>query len=367
MNFDLPTSTSTELGRERVLIALGSGLAHEINNLLSAIIMLVDLWSGRNSSDRDRELLGMVGESARKGVALVRQLHGLARATGGVSTPFQARHLLVDVARFAEAAFAPPISVEVDFSPDLRLLEADPIPVYIALLELCQISRRRLPAGGVVALAVRNVEVDGLAAAMRSGLLQGAYLAIELTVAAGSAKVSEEERATVAALGDFAEIIAGEELDETLRVYFRADREPVGSIEPARSAIARVGHGELILIAEPSAIVGDAMARALEGHSYETLIARDGAEALALFARHSPTVALVIVGSGLRFLDGPDWVLAARHLKENVPALLLHGEEALPGAAELAPKARLLKKPFSLADLLTAVSASLASAKTFGS
>ncbi len=346
---------ASESGRSEAFAALAGGLVHDLNNLLSATVMLVDLLGASCKVERDRALLSSVEESAQRGVALVRQLLWLARGSEEKGTLFQPRYLLLDVARMIQATFPPEISVASQFPQDLWLLQSDPFQVYRAFLELCQAARGQVSGGGKLSLAARNELLDEVAAAMRPGLAAGPHLVLEVTASSVGGKFSASAAAVFAASGAVAEVAAIAGGGQVFRLYLPAAPIPAEVKKP--TGAPKPGGGELVLVVEGDAAVRQALAGVLERHSYRTLAAADGAEAVALFAQSSATIALVVVGTGLRFLDGPAVVRALRRLREDVPVVATGGADELaawPQEPTLVAEA-VLAKPFTVPDLLAAV------------
>jgi CheY-like chemotaxis protein len=77
--------------RARALAALAGVISHDLNNVLSAVLMAVDLLETICTREREREILSAVEESAKRGIALNLRLLRLARgewpATGEGAPP----------------------------------------------------------------------------------------------------------------------------------------------------------------------------------------------------------------------------------------------------------------------------------------
>lgn len=64
--------------------------------------------------------------------------------------------------------------------------------------------------------------------------------------------------------------------------------------------------------------VGPITQRTLERYGYKTLYARNGAEAIALFARHDPPVDLVLTDMAMPIMDGPATIIALRRIRPDI-------------------------------------------------
>ncbi len=338
---------SSPAGRSDAFSALAGGLAHELNNLLSAVVMSVDLLEGVCATERDRLILGSVGESARRGVGLVRQLLWLARGEEAAEILFQPRHLLLDVERMIQATLPPRIVVASNFAPDLWLLRGDPFGFYRALLDVCLAAPTWLPGQGELKLGAHNARVDEMVAASRPGLTAGPHVVLEVAIQGGSFPAAAVP--LLKACGGLAE-----DAGQVLRVYLPAAGTPP-EVETVPACPVLGGAGELILVVEGDAAVRQAMAGVLEKHSYRTLTACDGAEAVALFARAPETVAAGVAGTGLRCLEAPGVCRAVWHLRAGVPAVAAGTETELAAWPAGDAAQALLVKPFTTQELLAAL------------
>jgi CheY-like chemotaxis protein len=345
-------SVERESGKGEAIAVLAGGLAHELNNLLSATLMMVDLLSEGRCAEADRPLLTAVGESSRRGVGLVRQLLWLARG-GEQESRFQVLYVLTDLLRMAQATFPPAVAVSGDLASDLWMLAGDPSRVYRLLLSLCGEAKARLAGGGRLTLSARNERLDEVAAAQRPGLAAGPYVRIEVGTDRGGGDLAAPEALRLLPAGGFVETRGLPEGGRVFRLFLPAF-EAVPDEAGAPVAADASGEGRLVLVAEGHPAVRQAMAAVLERGSFRVLAAADGAEAVALFARDPGAVAAVVVGTGLAFLDPPAVVRAVRRLREGVAALATGGAEELAAWPELALQAR-LTKPFTGPQLLAAV------------
>ena len=79
--------------------SLASGIAHDLNNVLTPIVGAAQLlpMTLPNLDDRSRRLLNMLVESSKRGSGLVKQILTFARGLNGERTTIQARHILTEI------------------------------------------------------------------------------------------------------------------------------------------------------------------------------------------------------------------------------------------------------------------------------
>ncbi len=153
-------SRRLRLGRLESLAALAGGITHELNNLAASATMSAQLLERYCSDAGSREVLASLDDLARRLQHAGRQLHWLARGVAGEPTVFQPQYLLADLQKLVRVAFPPSITVITRYPPDLWPLAGEPLLVFQLLLSLCLEARDHLPAGGTLALAARNEEIE---------------------------------------------------------------------------------------------------------------------------------------------------------------------------------------------------------------
>ena len=158
---------------------LAAGIAHDLNNILTPIMMAVPLMRGWAPSEEADKILEMIEQNASRGASLVRQLTDYARGTGGAQQRMEVGDLLKEIGRFVQAAFPKNIEFRVEAEPGLPAIRADGTQIYQVLLNLCVNARDAMPSGGSLRLGART-RVVGTAAGEPPPLPPGTYL--ELTV-----------------------------------------------------------------------------------------------------------------------------------------------------------------------------------------
>jgi len=93
---------------------LAGGIAHDLNNVLSPILMAVGLLRRQISDARGRRILDTLDTSAQRGADMVRQILTFARGAEGERVPLQPAHLIREMQKIAEETFPKSISVRAD-------------------------------------------------------------------------------------------------------------------------------------------------------------------------------------------------------------------------------------------------------------
>jgi PAS domain S-box-containing protein len=93
--------------RMESLGTLASGIAHDLNNILTPVLSTAQLLQMKfpSASERDRQLLKMLEVNAKRGAALVKQVLSFARGVEGEHTVLQIRHLIQEIQQIIQETF----------------------------------------------------------------------------------------------------------------------------------------------------------------------------------------------------------------------------------------------------------------------
>ncbi|MBS2024553.1 MAG: PAS domain S-box protein, partial [Deltaproteobacteria bacterium] len=136
---------------------LAGGIAHDLNNVLTPIIVSIDMLRMQQELDPVvLETLETVEASAVRGADMVRQVLSFARGVDGKRLAVHPADLIRDVARIAKDTFPKDISIGVTVATDVRALAGDPTQLHQALLNLAVNARDAMPAGGFLTFEAEN-------------------------------------------------------------------------------------------------------------------------------------------------------------------------------------------------------------------
>ncbi len=354
--------------------ALASGIAHDLNNVFTPILMSSHLLGDPIDDAMRARMLAILKTSARRGADMVKQVLTFTRGGEDGMGLVQVRHLIVELAKMMRETFPHNIRIQTDVPPDLWLVRADATQIYQILMNLCINSRDAMPGGGLLRVEARNLELDPAGAAAQNAR-RGPHVC--LTVADNGAGMSAEVRrrifepffttkevgkgtglglstvmTLVKAHSGIVEVQSEAGAGTSIEVLLPADRaqiaESAGEMKEAPD-----GHGELILVADDESAIREILKNTLEAHNYGVLLAEDGAEALALYATHREKIALVITDLAMPVLDGYATIRALRKINRDVKWIAVSGL-AEPNEREQLPSegGAVLGKPYSQDKLL---------------
>src|SRR5262249_10246743 len=137
---------------------LAGGIAHDLNNALTPVLMTIDLLQLQYPAESDT--LEAISRSAGHAADMVRQLLTFARRHDGRRTPEQPRQLLAGIETIVRNTFPKSIDVQLRVASNLPAVLGDATQLNQVLLNLCVNARDAMPDGGTLALEAAVTHVD---------------------------------------------------------------------------------------------------------------------------------------------------------------------------------------------------------------
>lgn len=360
---------------------LAGGIAHDLNNVLTPILMSIELLRQHVKDPKGQKILDMVGKSARRGAEMVRQVLSFARGAEGKPVEVQMAHLVRDLTRIIEETFPKSVRVSISLPPEgAWLVMADPTQLHQVLINLCVNARDAMPLGGHISLSVENLWLDENAAAANLDAKPGPYLKIEVLdtghgipdsiidkifdpffttkeVGKGTGLGLSTSLAIIRSHGGFIRVQSEPGAGASFRCYLPAIPDVGQSNRSELTQPIRHGAGETILVVDDEPAIREVACRTLSAHGYQVLLAADGSEAVSLFVKHRDAVSLVLTDLLMPVMDGPATIEVIRLLKPSIKIIASGGipqtdHESLAADAYL-------QKPYASRALLETVSGQL--------
>jgi signal transduction histidine kinase len=158
---------------------LTGGVAHEFNNLLTAVLGSLELLSRTQREERQQRWVQTAVTAAKRGAVLTQQLLAYARKQFLAPAPTHIPTAVAAVMELIRGTLGSRIVLTVDFAAETWLARADPAQLELALLNLVVNARDAMPSGGRLTLSTRNVTGGSLG--LPGELEPGDYVCLSVT------------------------------------------------------------------------------------------------------------------------------------------------------------------------------------------
>ena len=140
---------------------LAGGIAHDLNNVLSPILMSVEMLQSDELIEKNGEpWLSIIRENTTRGANLIKQVLTFARGAEGERISVQLRHLVKDLIKVLRETLPKTINVKFNVAPELETISGDPTQIHQVLMNLAVNARDAMPDGGMLTIMAQNITLD---------------------------------------------------------------------------------------------------------------------------------------------------------------------------------------------------------------
>jgi len=356
---------------------LAGGIAHDLNNMLTPIMMSIELLKLYTDNTQERSsILETIDISCRRGADLVRQVLTFARGLNGQRIALRLRTVSEELQGLMNETFPRNIKIVTQVPSDLWPITGDPTQIHQMLLNLAVNARDAMPQGGALTISAANIVLDAHHLGTSHETHIGRYVRIQVidtgigippelserifepffttkAVGKGTGFGLATVHTIVKSHGGFISVESAVGQGTTFTVHLPADRAlRVASAQPFPSNLPR-GNGELVLVVDDEASIRTITQKTLETFGYKVITANDGAEAVALYTQQSQQIALVLTDMMMPVMDGATAIPLLKKINASVRIIAISGMEVPPSTR--ASVCDFLPKPFSAPNLLRMV------------
>jgi PAS domain S-box-containing protein len=359
---------------------LAGGIAHDLNNVLTPIMLSVEVLKDCVHDADGREVLETLISSAERGSEMVRQVLTFARGSGGKRVPVSTLEVLEGVERIMRDALPKNVGCTLrhatppSHTEPYQLL-GDPTQLHQVFMNLCVNARDAMPLGGKLTLALDTVVLDQTCTTLSPDARPGRYVRVTVIDTGQGISPEVQERmfepffttkelgrgtglglsttmAIVKSHGGFLTVVSGVGQGTSFGVYLPANLGASAAEAPAKQARLPRGSGELVLVVDDEPAIHVVTKRTLERYGYRVVQALDGIAAVETFRREHADIAAVLTDMAMPGMDGPALVAA---LKAFDPHVRIIGASGYPSPHLLEGLNHFIAKPFTAEMLLQAV------------
>jgi PAS domain S-box-containing protein len=357
---------------------LAGGIAHDLNNVLSPILMAIDMLRLKTTDEASRKWLDVLRTNAERGGNMVRQVLSFARGVEGERVSLQPKHLIKEMVKILRETLPKSIEISFHIPNDLWIISADATQMHQVLMNLCVNARDAMPEGGSISIKAENALVDENYARMHLEAKPGRFVMISVSDTGPGMSPEIQSRifepffttkemtkgtglglstalTIVKSHGGFINVYSELHKGSQFTLYLPAVDTPGAIDAAALQTNLPLGRGELILVVDDEESIREITRGTLETFGYKVLTAADGTEALAVYADKKNEIAAVLTDMVMPFMDGPATIRALQRMNPQVRIIAASGLGAGQRAGEgaLEGVSVFLNKPYTAEKLLT--------------
>ena len=360
---------------------LAGGIAHDLNNVLSPILMAIDMLQLKATDDTSRKWLEVLRTNAERGGNMVRQVLSFARGVEGERVALQPKHLIKEIVQILRETLPKSVEISYHLPDELWIISADATQMQQVLMNLFVNARDAMPEGGSISIKAENTFVDENYARMHIDAKVGRFVVIAVSdtgpgmspeiqsrifepffttkeMSKGTGLGLSTALTIVKSHGGFINVYSELHKGSQFALYLPA-LDASGTAESGTvQTDLPLGNGELILVVDDEESIREITRGTLETFGYKVLTASDGTEALAIYADRKSEIAVVLTDMVMPFMDGAATIRALQRINSQVKIIAASGLTAglISGESSLEGVKVFLSKPYTAEKLLKALS-----------
>jgi two-component system cell cycle sensor histidine kinase/response regulator CckA len=357
---------------------LAGGVAHDFNNMLTAILGNIQLALESIPSDSpDYSLLTEIEKAATRATSLTRQLLTFSRRQPLERRTIDLNGAINELSQMLRRIISEDVEIAIRPAPGLAPIYADPAQIQQVVMNLAVNARDAMPNGGRLLIATHEMILDELDCRNYPWARPGRYAQLVVRDTGSGIDVDTQQRmfepffttkepGKGTGLGlsvvygiikqheGFVQVTSRAGHGTTFTIFLPSPAVALGIAMPELPPPVRGGN-ETILVAEDESSLRHLASTVLERLGYTVLLAEDGLEAVNLFNANQSRIDLVILDLVMPRFGGRDALDRMRLIRPDLRALFVTGYDDDAGRSlgvyAPIPGTTLLQKPYRV-DML---------------
>jgi PAS domain S-box-containing protein len=369
--------------RMEAIGTLAGGVAHDFNNILTAILGYTGLLKKTAKDEAVQRAADVMEKAAKRGAVLTQQLLGFARKGKNESAPVDLAAIVEEVIALLQRTIDKSVVMRHTGSPSPVVVIGDPGQLQQVVLNLAVNARDAMPDGGELTIDTSIVVLGEDECRRRTGTSPGSYA--RLAVTDTGCGITEEVRRRIfepffttkalgkgtgmglamvygivqnhgGAIGVQSEIGRG----TTVEILLRHAAEVTSLEAPRRSARSASGAGRVLVVDDEDG-VRQVAADILSSLGYDVTVAADGAAAVERYRELADAIDVVLLDLAMPGMGGRECFRALKAINADVKAILCTGYGFNVAAQQLLDEGMLgiVAKPYEIEQLSDAIAQAL--------
>lgn len=356
---------------------LAGGMAHDFNNMLTAINGYSDLILRKIGPDDPlRKNVNEIRKAGERSAELTRQLLAFSRRQIMQPQLLSLNDIIAETTGMMQRLIGKGIEIKTNLEPELANIEADPGQLSQVLVNLVINARDAMPEGGVINIETANVLLDAEYASRHIDVTPGDYAMLSVSdngigmdeatrkrvfepffttkaVGQGTGLGLSTAYGIVKQSGGTIWVYSEPEVGTTFKIFMPRTTANVGPsfLESSQNDL-QIGT-ESILLVEDEEAVRSLAKEILESCGYTVTEARDGAEAIERLKEHNGEFELMVTDIVMPGIGGRE---LARYVGEHFPDIKIlctsgYTDDAVIIHGLIDDELNFLQKPFTFSAL----------------
>jgi len=366
--------------RMEAIGTLAGGVAHDFNNILTAILGYTGLLKRMATpTDGVHKAAEIMEKAAKRGATLTQQLLGFARKGKNESTAVDLSLIVDEVLGLLQRTIEKSIVIHQKSTPPSVVVVGDPGQLQQVVLNLAINARDAMPEGGELTLDTSIVDLGAEDCRKRPGTSPGRYARLAVTDTGSGIPAEIQERifepffttkelgkgtgmglamvyGIVQNHGGAIGVRSGVGQGTTFEILLPNAPDVAATEVPRRSERAVSGTGRVLVVDDEDG-VREVAADLLTSLGYEVITASDGASALDRYRSSTHGVDVVLLDLAMPGMDGSECFHALKAIDPDVKAVLCTGYGFNVAAQQLLDAGMLgiVAKPYAIERLSDAI------------
>ena len=364
---------------------LAGGMAHDLNNMLTPVLMSLELLAASEADEHRRELLTSMMTNVLRGSGMVRQVLAFAKGVEGerVSVPLPV--LLIELQQFCRDSLPKNIDVSFDVAKDLYSVTGDETQLMQVLVNLITNARDAMPHGGPIVVRARNVTAErppsgsvkvdsrrwvilevsdvgtGINEATLARMFEPFFTTKEFGM--GSGLGLSTSQAIVESHGGFMDVESTLGSGTNFKVWLPGE-ESVDTVDELGDLVVAAqleGQSRRLLVVDDEDVIVMMLREVLRSSGFHVDTAQNGQVALDLMKQQPLPYDVIVTDLNMPSVNGLEFANYVRERHDRAKFIFMSGLS--DSAALLGPDSsepiHFLQKPFTIAQLLELIEETL--------
>jgi len=365
---------------------LASGIAHDLNNVFTPILAITQLLPLKlkkmNLDQKTMRLLDIAEESVKRGANLVKQILAFARGGQGDKNTLEIQILLKEIVKISQQTLPKSVSISLEIPENSQfLVKADQTQLDQVLMNLLINARDAMPQGGKINVSLQKHLIDSIYLAMNTEPIignceEGNYIIITVNDTGEGIPAHIIDQifepffttkeigkgtglglATVLGIiqdhGGFLQVFSDVGKGATFKIYLpEVEEKEMLAQDEEMIKISLQGKGETILVVDDEPLIREMTKITLDNHNYQTMMANDGMEAIAVYVQSQQQISLILMNMIMPNIDGLTTINTLLKINPALKIIACSGLESQRKSALEAGAKAFLIKPYTTEDLL---------------